>query len=545
MSQKSKWREMMLVLGALVCAAILKFELVQSNVVPFNSDEAVVALMARHILQGERPIFFYGQAYMGSLDAWLITAGFWVFGQQVWVIRLVQGLLYLGTLWTTMKIGELALGSRKTGIMAAWLLAVPVVTVTLYTTATLGGYGEALLIGNLLLMLTLQIERDLRHDGHKKNWFWLLWGILAGGGLWVFGLTLVYSLPSGLYLLRLLWMKYLRAKDVRRPRELVQPQVLMLLGGLIGAIPWLVYASQEGLNILIAELTAGGIGGIEGGNWLVRAGRHLFSLVVFGGSAIFGLRPSWEIRWLAYPLLPFVLAFWMVVLSSIPGRLRRNQPEREGAWLLVGVMLTLAGGFIFTSFGVDPSGRYFVPLAVPLSLFAADLILKLGDRRQIAGWGLIALVVVFNLWGTLQSALKYPPGITTQFDPVAQVDHRDMGELIDFLYRQDEMRGYTNYWVAYPLAFLSNEELIFVPRLPYHEDLRYTPRDDRYPPYSEAVAVAEKVAYITTNHPDLNEYIQAGFSSLDVSWQEIQIGDYTVFYDLSRPVRPQEIGLGE
>jgi hypothetical protein len=37
--------------------------------VPLNSDEAVVGLMARHILDGKRPVFYYGQAYMGSLDA--------------------------------------------------------------------------------------------------------------------------------------------------------------------------------------------------------------------------------------------------------------------------------------------------------------------------------------------------------------------------------------------------------------------------------------------------------------------------------------------
>ena len=63
---------------------------INRNVVPFNSDEAVVALMARHILQGERPIFFYGQAYMGSADAYLVATGFWVFGEQVWVIRLIE-----------------------------------------------------------------------------------------------------------------------------------------------------------------------------------------------------------------------------------------------------------------------------------------------------------------------------------------------------------------------------------------------------------------------------------------------------------------------
>ena len=41
--------------------------------------------MARHILLGARPAFFYGQAYMGSLDAFLAAAAFAIFGQQAWV----------------------------------------------------------------------------------------------------------------------------------------------------------------------------------------------------------------------------------------------------------------------------------------------------------------------------------------------------------------------------------------------------------------------------------------------------------------------------
>ena len=78
-----------LALLMLVSAGWKAFLLVR-DVVPFNADEAVVALMARHILQGARPIFFYGQAYMGSLDAYLVAAGFLIFGEQVWVVRLIQ-----------------------------------------------------------------------------------------------------------------------------------------------------------------------------------------------------------------------------------------------------------------------------------------------------------------------------------------------------------------------------------------------------------------------------------------------------------------------
>src|SRR5438128_2438006 len=77
---------------------LLKAVALAAGAVSFNSDEAIVALMARHILQGERPIFFYGQAYMGSLDAWLVAGSFSLFGQTILAIRLVQIALYLGTI---------------------------------------------------------------------------------------------------------------------------------------------------------------------------------------------------------------------------------------------------------------------------------------------------------------------------------------------------------------------------------------------------------------------------------------------------------------
>lgn len=84
-----------LVLAVAVSVAF-RAALLWAEAVPFNSDEAVVALMARHILQGERPVFFYGQAYMGSLDAWLVAGAFRLFGESVLAVRGVQIVLYSG-----------------------------------------------------------------------------------------------------------------------------------------------------------------------------------------------------------------------------------------------------------------------------------------------------------------------------------------------------------------------------------------------------------------------------------------------------------------
>jgi hypothetical protein len=180
-----------------------------------------------------------------------------------------------------------------------------------------------------------------------------------------------------------------------------------------------------------------------------------------------------------------------------------------------------------------------------MAIFGADFILRISENvlwRQLV---LILLVIGFQVGGTLQSWCQYPPGLTTQFDRSGRVDHRSRDELIRFLLGKGINRGYTNYWVAYPLAFLSDEELIYIPRIPYHQDFRYTERDDRYPPYREIVQRSDQVAYITTNHPELNQFLRDGFEAMDISWKEKQIGNYFVFYDLSAVIRPRDIGLGE
>ena len=81
-------------IAILALGLALKITLLVMGALPFNSDEAVIGLMARHILQGERPVFFYGQAYMGSLDAWLVAGMFAVFGPSVTAIRVVQMALF-------------------------------------------------------------------------------------------------------------------------------------------------------------------------------------------------------------------------------------------------------------------------------------------------------------------------------------------------------------------------------------------------------------------------------------------------------------------
>lgn len=507
------------------------------DAVPFNGDEAIVALMARHILYaGERPAFFYGQAYMGSLDAYLVAAGFALFGAQIWVIRLVQILLYLGVLATTVAIGRRFLASWGAGLAAAVLLAIPPVNTTLYTTASLGGYGEALLIGNLALLSGLACIRQMQAGQTKRLPFIaLLFGGCVGLGLWANGLTLIYSIPIGIAVL----VTLVRRKPKRTGAWAALPAGAA--GFFIGSLPWWLYAISKGFPALLTELLGGNVA-VETGSWLARIGQHLLNLFVLGGTAMIGFRPPWEVRWLALPLLPFVLIFWLAALILFI-RQTRESPQKLERWVLLGVLLTFCVAFLFTSFGVDPSGRYFLPAFLVFALIAGSALatVKIPTRWKIAA---VALVLVYQAWGTVTCVLRNPPGLTTQFYAPTVYDHTAYPQLIDFLEKQGETRGYSTYWVSYPLAFRSQEELIFVPALPYHTDLTYSKRDDRYSPYTTLVEQSERVAYITARNAGLDAYLRDKFTYLGVQWKEQSIGDFRVFYDLSAAIRPQDIGLG-
>ena len=504
-----------------VLALALKVALLAADAVPFNSDEAIVALMARHILQGERPAFFYGQAYMGSLDAFLIAGACTLMGESVLAVRVVQVVLFLAVLLTGYAVALRLTGSQRVALLTALLFAFPPVLLTLYTTATLGGYGEAMLVGNLLLWWGHRLGYE---DIHRKR-LWLAWGLVAGLGFWALGLTLVYLVPVALWLL---WRG--RARPWRE-------YSVAVLGFAFGSLPWWL-GNLGRVGIAFAELSGDAVKSTAtAGSLFGNVGMRVFNFIVLGLPALFGLRFPWSIEgpplWLAAP----TLALYLGALIFPKAR-----SFREDGILLWGVCATLFLGFVLTPFGGDPSGRYFLPLYLPLFIFTAQALAALRERIGQWAWALLGIVLIFNLVGIVQAALKNPPGITTQFEEITQVDHRYDAELIRFLRERGQTRGYGNYWVAYPIAFLSNEEIILAPHLPYKADLRYTYRDDRYPPYTQAVEQAANVVYVTTNHPKLDALLRARFEALGVDFREAQIGSYHVFYSLSRKVTPEKLG---
>jgi 4-amino-4-deoxy-L-arabinose transferase-like glycosyltransferase len=501
-------------------ALLLKMALLLSGVVAFDSDEAIVGLMARHILEGERPVFFYGQSYMGSLDAWLVAGFFALWGPSVWGIRAVQTLLFLVHVALT---GILALDwsrDQTTALLSALWMALPPTVLTLYTTISLGGYGETLVFGDLLLLIGYKLATDRQDRWHG----WILWGLLAGLGFWTLELIVVYMLPVASFVLwkrrGTAWKGYLAA----------------VLAFAAGSSPWWLHRSLNGVPDLLAFY-----GSPSPSNPLAPVlplPTRLLGLLLIGLPGLIGVRLPWSASWLAPVVVLPIVTFYAAVAVHAWAQVRKN--AWNGAYLLLwGLGLTFVALFVFSRFGSDPTGRYLVPLYTPLALSVAAAMAALQRRiRWGAAW--IALPLLFNLWATWQGAIG-PAGFSAQYNPQLQYGNRHDPELIGFLEDRGQTLGYTHYWIAFKIAFLSEERVILAPHLPHKASGDVTPADDRYPPYAVRLSNASQVVYVTGNQPDLDLEIRTQLARRGIAYQEQIVGPYHVFYDLASPVRPSDL----
>lgn len=534
---KHTFREQIPVILIILFGLGIRWILILINKVPFNSDEAIVGLMARHILQGEHPIFFYGQSYMGSLDSYIVAAFFLIFGKTVTAIRISQSFLLIIFLFLSHRFAYRLLNSRIAALWVLAFLAGAPVNFLLYTTVTLGGYLEALIIGISILLITLEIYPCLTNktnDQKKLLVNCILLGFMIGIGIWVLGITLVYSLAALIFLF-LVIHKYPFPKQ-----KLIHSTLCLAGGGIIGITPIIAYVFGNGINAFLTELFGSAVSVSQ--PYLSQVWLHAANLFLFGSSTIFGFRPPWEVNWLLLPVIPFILFIWGIILAKIRNH---KSDDNDMSWMLVWLpSFLLIVAFILTPFGIDPSGRYFLPIHLSLALSIGFWITRADQMKKIVKWGLPILILTYNVGGIFQSEFQSSDGITTQFAPGTRLDHSYDQELIDFLTSTNNFAGYSTYWTAYPIAFLSDEKITLAPELPYHSDLRYTTRDNRIKTYSDVADKYSDSVYITSNNINLDEKLTLELAQLGVSWQQKIIGDYHVYYGFSRKVLPQEIGFG-
>ena len=121
----------------------------------FNSDHAIVGLMAKHLAEGRAfPLFFYGQSYMLGVEAWLAAPVFLVAGPSVLALQLPLVVINVVVAWLLIVLLQRQADLTALAAFAAslvFVLAPPATALTLVEAN--GGSVEPFLYVLLLWVL--------------------------------------------------------------------------------------------------------------------------------------------------------------------------------------------------------------------------------------------------------------------------------------------------------------------------------------------------------------------------------------------------------
>lgn len=284
----------------------------------FHADHAVMGLMAKHVLEGKPMIYYYGQGYMGSIEAFMGALIYKLRGIDILSIQLAPIMFYLLFLIVNFFLLKRLFG-RQTSLIANLLLALSPPALSRLSTLALGGYPETLFFGSLTLLCLSYYKKSKR-----DRLIPFLAGFAAGVGFWTNNLILIYFLAMGVfYFLKshfwvraypaLNWRKVLFLQDVKIPvlfRWLVTGVHIFILGYFI----WNLISIFAGEHVTLGNLS---IHTAQPPFHLKKIKKILWLLL--GEAAILsfltqGIKPIWKkIR----PVMPFAVGFFAGILPII------------------------------------------------------------------------------------------------------------------------------------------------------------------------------------------------------------------------------------
>ncbi|MEV4389525.1 hypothetical protein AB0J68_28070 [Micromonospora sp. NPDC049580] len=455
---------------------------------PTNSDEATMGLAALHIARGEGfPVWFYGQQYMGTLEAYLAAPVFALAGPSLFGLRLPTLLLYALFLLLTWRLTLRLTGDRWFALLGVALLALGADRVVKNQLIAGGGYPEMNAAGVALALLAVDLAAG------RPGWRlvrWAVWGFLAGLMLWVDPLVLPYVVATGAVLVGF------------RHREL-RGRAGALLGAaaVLGAAPLLGHSLLTGRNPLHAVLAAGGADATA--SWADRLhGGLLLGPPLGMGFCGPGSCATWQLWW------AYALPVLLVVAAGTAWRTLHRPPGSGGAdgspgtdgsaprvaaamrlALVLAAVATLGAYTLSSSSGLTPaeSARYLSTLliSVPALLWPVWTLARPGP-----GWTAARPAALVVLVATLLTA-AYATGQAALTAPATRAAEARHAELVATLRHLGVRHVRAGYWTCNRLTFASAEDVVCAV---VDDTLR--PGFDRYPAYRREVERAAAPAWV-------------------------------------------------
>ncbi|MET7946632.1 hypothetical protein [Micromonospora sp. NPDC005324] len=509
---------------------------------PTNSDEATMGLAALHIARGEGfPVWFYGQQYMGTLEAYLAAPVFALAGgPSLLGLRLPTLALYALFLLLTWRLTLRLTGDRWFGLLMVALLALGSDRIVKNQLIAGGGYPEMNAAGAALALLAVDLAtgRPGRRSAvtGRPGWRlarWAAWGFLAGLMIWVDPLVLPYVAATGAVLVGFCHRELWGAAGA-----------LLGAAAVLGAAPLLLHSLLTGRNPLHAVLAAGGANATAGWPDRLHGGLVLGPPLGMGFCAP-GQCATWQLWWaLALPLLLAIAAAtaWRALRTPDPDPAgpaavgpEAVSPRVAAAArlaLVLAAVATLGAYTVSSSAGLTAveSSRYLscLLISLPALLWPVWAAARHGLRppatgRRGVGSTLARSVAVVLLAATLGTA-AHATGRAAQTVPTTRADEARHTELVSTLRHLGVRHVHAGYWTCNRLTFASAEQVVCAV---VDDTLR--PGFDRYPAYRREVDGAAAPAWVAPAGSPLAEVLDERQRSTPGSLDLVTIEGWRIY----------------
>ena len=534
-----------------------------------DGDEALLGIQAQQILHGDFPIYFYGIPYFGSLEAYVVSTLFAIFGSSVWVLRAVTTgfslVLVCLTWWLASllaKAVQLPLYARRCfTIVAALVAAIPPVYDGIIELRTGGGWIETFVLMLLLLISVFRLTSRWR-EGASNRELALRWagiGFIVGFGMWIYPLIATAILAAAIWIIadRIAEIIKLR-KEPATTSEPIKTTLVRSLKGLllsvaaipaclVGFLPGILWgATHQWENITYIHSLGGG--------WS-RQRLHTVALVTnmyrtcVAPRVISGATPL-ESKLLTAIHLPLLIlgvlcifaTVALVVLSFVwhhPVLLRVRRlaalPTLFGTCTAVLFCTSSASASILISCNLDFAGRYATPLVLALPFFFAttftlvNMFIYEKSRRPLqqaedasnATRSRLSTVTSRRRTPVVASVLLFTPlliylgthawtyGLTDPDrafqSPYCTIAPANYDPIIAYMQQENIHYAWATNMLSYPIVFKTNSNIIVVDPLPL---IHPAIAIHRIPSYTNAVKNADRPSFLGfVNHGDPHPYL--------------------------------------
>jgi hypothetical protein len=470
-------------------------------------DEAVTGEMALHILKGEPQLFFWGQPYMGSLEAYLTSVLFLLFGHSAFILHLTDILIFTFILFLLNRIGSLV-GGWMVGILAATYWAVSPLYLSIIGTLATGGHEEACAFGTFVLFGICWLAfKPLKKQASTS----FLVGLMGGLGWWS-SLLIAPFLLAGAFGLSLAKPRLLRTRI----------PWMGLAGFLLGSSPFWLWEFLHDFSTF-SFFEGHGVGIFS--QLLSRIYTVLrFSLFQSflgdwwdGHSVLPSISPflAWTILIIIY--LPAFLISLIAIFQWIGRIVSHRNPFQGPRDMVVVAFWVLVLAFATSEQGANGSLRYSLALYVPMTILLALWLEKIFHFSRALGMTTLLGLLCFNLF--LHHLF---------LDEFKNLPYRPVDNLIKALKDHGIRYAYADNRISQVLTFESGEAIVCADYLG-QRNFNYLRAVDGAPARDVAIVTHQKLG---KPYP---ETMAAALRLLGGSCKRKEVGPFVFWYDFKEP----------